>query len=251
MPIHVAIVEDDSAEAKKLSDAILRYAEEHRVSFRITRFEDAVSLLDHYTAAYDIIFMDISLPYMSGMDAAHRLRALDQTAILIFVTNLTQYAVEGYEVGALCYIVKPVNDYDLAMKLSRAVGKVPAARRAVLEFGAKGSTFRLDPDEIVYVESRGHHLTFHTRGGEYTQYSSLSKLETKLPKDRFARCNSCYLVNLDCVRAIKGYTAFLDGWALKISQPRKKAFVRALEDYLASHPEKSPMHEGPPDAGKR
>lgn len=237
MSIHIAIVEDDRTASETLSGCLLRYAEENHIHFQISTFHDAVSMLDNYTADYDIIFMDIRMPYLNGMDAAHRLRALDQKVILIFVTSLTQYAIEGYEVSALAYIVKPVKYYDFALKLSRAMSKVSLVNSSKFEIRTKTGTIRLDPQDIRYVESNGHHLTFHTLSGEYTQYSSLSKLEEQLSEFHFARCNSCYLVNLQYVRAIKGYTAILDSCELKISQPRKKAFVQAMEYYLAEHPD--------------
>ncbi len=232
MSIHVAIVEDDDTSTKTLSEYLLRYAEENHIQFRISAFDSAVSMLDNYTADYDIIFMDIRMPYMNGMDAAHRLRALDQKVILIFVTSLTQYAIEGYEVNAQSYIVKPAKYYDFAMKLSRAVNQVPAVNSAKFEIHTRAGTIRLDPNEIQYIESHGHRLTFHTFSGEYTQLSSLNKLEEQLSAFHFARCNSCYLVNLQYVSGIKGYTVFLKNCELKISQPRKKAFLQAFEQFL-------------------
>lgn len=240
MAIRVAIVEDDLTASNTLSDYLLRYAEENHIQFRITAFSNAISLLNNYTAEYDIIFMDIRMPYINGMDAAHKLRALDQKVLLIFVTSLTQYAIEGYEVNALNYIVKPINYYDFALKLTRAVSRVPQVNNATFSITTKNGVIRLDPEDIRYVESQGHHLTFHTLNGEYTQYSSLTKLEEKLLEHNFARCNSCYLVNLRYVRNIKGYTAILDNCELKISQPRKKLFVQALEYYWAEHPEAIP-----------
>lgn len=240
MAIRIAIVEDDQIASKTLTDYLNRYAEENPAQFRIRTFGDAVSLLDNYTAEYDIIFMDIRMPYINGMDAARKLRVLDQKVILIFTTSLTQYAIEGYEVDALSYIIKPIKYYDFALKLSRAIAKVPSVNNAKFEIRTKTRTIRLDPRDIRYVESNGHHLTYHTFSGEYTQYGSLSKLEETLSEFNFARCNSCYLVNLQYVREIKGYTVILDNCELKISQPRKKAFVRALEYYGAEHPESIP-----------
>ncbi len=234
MSIHVAIVEDDNAAAKTLSDYLLRYAEENRVRFQIRVFDNAVSLLDNYTAEYDIIFMDISMPYLNGMEASHRLRAMDQNVVLIFVTSLAQYAVEGYEVSAQSYIVKPVKYYDLAMKLSRAVSRIPAVNSTKFEIHTRAGTIRLDPQEIQYIESQGHRLTFHTLSGDYTQLNSLSKLEEQLSPFHFARCNSCYLVNLRYVSEVKGYTVFLNNIELKISQPRKKRFVETLNQYIDS-----------------
>lgn len=240
MAIRVAIVEDDQIASKTLTDYLHRYAEENHAQFRIRMFGDAVSLLDNYTAEYDIIFMDIRMPYINGMDAARKLRVLDQKVILIFTTSLTQYAIEGYEVDALSYIIKPIKYYDFALKLSRAVAKVPLVNNAKFEIHTKTHTIRLDPQDIRYIESNGHHLTYHTFSGEYAQYGSLSKLEEKLLEFNFARCNSCYLVNLRYVRNVKGYTAILDNCELKISQPRKKSFVQALEYYWAEHPESIP-----------
>ena len=118
------------------------------------------------------------------------------------------------------------------MKISRAVNQVPAVNSAKFEIHTRDGIIRLDPNEIQYVESQGHRLTFHTFSGDYTQLSSLNKLEEQLSAFHFARCNSCYLVNLQYVSGIKGYTVFLKNCELKISQPRKKAFVQAFERFL-------------------
>lgn len=231
MSIHIAIVEDDTTASKTLLDYLQRYSRENHTQFQISTFDNAVSILDRYAADYDIVFMDIRMPYLNGMDAAHKLRALDQKVILIFVTSLTQYAIEGYEVNALSYIVKPVKYYDFAMKLSRAVNQIPLLNGTELEIRTRAGTIRLDPREIQYAESQGHRLTIHTFNGDYVQFSSLSKLEGQLSGFHFARCNNCYLVNLRHVIRVKGYSVFLSNCELKISQPRKKAFVQALEQF--------------------
>lgn len=121
MIVHIALVEDDVKAAETIQKYLDRYEAENQIKFDVTTFSNAIPLLENYTADYDIIFMDIRMPYMNGMDAAHRLRAIDSKVILIFITSLTQYAVAGYEVEALDYIVKPVNYYDFALKLARAI----------------------------------------------------------------------------------------------------------------------------------
>lgn len=231
MAIRIAIVEDDEVASATLSSYLQRYAKENSIQFKTQVYGNAISLLNSYKAEFDIIFMDIRMPYINGMDAAHRLRALDQKVILIFVTSLTQYAVAGYEVDALDYIIKPVNYYDFALKLSRAVKRIPKVQSSQLIISTDAGIVRLDPDDIRYVETQGHHLIYHTLSGEYTQYSSLNKLEEKLEGFSFARCNSCYLVNLQYVRNVKGYVLTLDCGELKISQPRKKAFLQALSAF--------------------
>ena len=103
-----AIVEDNEAAAEKLAGFLERYANENNEVFEIIKFHDALDFLDGYRTVYDAVFMDIEMPGIDGMEAAHRLRRLDQKVILVFVTNMASYAVKGYEVNATDYIVKPV-----------------------------------------------------------------------------------------------------------------------------------------------
>lgn len=236
MAIKIAIVEDDKAASDTIKGYILRYSKENSLQFAITQYPDAVGLLDQYSAKYDIIFMDIQMPYLNGMDAAHRLRALDQKVILIFTTSLAQYAVEGYEVDALSYLVKPINYYEFAMKLGKAIKKVPFISAEVVVLNTKSGDIRLAQEDIRYVEISGHWVVYHTLGGDYSQYSSLSKVEELLSKAEFVRCNSCYLVNLLYVQQVNSMFAILDdGTELKISQPKKKTFVSALQKYHERH----------------
>lgn len=236
MAIKIAIVEDDKTASDAIKEYILRYGKENTLQFAITQYPDAVGLLDQYSAEFDIIFMDIQMPYLNGMDAAHRLRALDQKVILIFTTSLVQYAVEGYEVDALSYLVKPINYYEFAMKLGRAVKKVPFISAEVIVLNTKSGDIRLAQEDIRYVEISGHWVVYHTLGGDYSQYSSLSKVEELLSAAEFARCNSCYLVNLLYVQQINGMFVILDnGTELKISQPKKKTFTSALQKYRERH----------------
>lgn len=236
MAISIAIVEDDKTASETIKGFIERYGQENSLQFRITQYPDAVSLLDRYSAEHDIIFMDIQMPYLNGMDAAHRLRVLDQKVILIFTTSLMQYAVEGYEVDALFYLVKPINYYEFAMKLAKAVKKVPFISAADLIINTKSGDIRLSQEDIRFVEISGHWVVYHTLGGDYSQYSSLSKVEEQLSREEFARCNSCYLVNLQYVQRISGVLCVLDnGTELKISQPKRKAFLQTLEDYHRKH----------------
>ena len=229
--IQIAIVEDDRRSYEILKNYLNHYAQENSLEFEIHYFENAVALLDHYTAAYDIIFMDIQMPLMNGMDAAHRLRALDQIVLLIFVTNMTQYAISGYEVDALYYLVKPINYYDFALKLSRAIKKIPQKKPLNLMISTTEGMLRLDVNDIYYIETQRHLLIYHTSGGDYRQYGSLNKLETKIHHYGFARCNSCYLVNMKYVTHIKGYILYLGKTELKISQPRKKDFLQQLIEF--------------------
>lgn len=114
MAVRIAIVEDEKSAARALEQAIQRYGTENKVSFTIRVWHDPLLFLEEYQAEYDIVYMDIRMPALSGMETARNLRKMDRMVMLIFVTSLRQYALEGYTVGAFDYILKPVKYYDFA-----------------------------------------------------------------------------------------------------------------------------------------
>lgn len=228
----IAIVEDDKTQAESLKAYLLRYAAENGEAFTVRTFANAVGFLENYAAVYDIVFMDIKMPYLNGIAAAHKLRELDKDVLLFFITSLTQYAIRGYEVDALNYIVKPVEYNEFALKFRKAMDRLAGKKSVELLVSTDIGYKKLSPSEIYYVEVRGHHCKYHTANGEYKQYQSIRSIEEKLSPYGFARCNNCYLVNLRFVSSVKGYTAIVGGDELQISHPRKKEFMQRLTAFF-------------------
>ncbi len=232
MFVHVAIVEDEEIHQKILKEYLERYAKENGTAFNIDVFPNPILLLENYKPAYDLIFMDIQMPDINGMEAARRLRSVDQNVLLIFVTSLAQYAIEGYEVAAMDYILKPVQYFSFAMKLTKAIWRIDAEGGDALKVANNSGSSRLRLRDIQYIEISGHTITYRTLdGGSVSGTGTLSGVEERLKGKQFARCNSCYLVNLQYVGNVKGYQLLLkDGTELQISQPRKKGFMQALRE---------------------
>ena len=118
--LRVAIVEDDAGYANQLTEFLNRYGKENDEEIHLTIFRDGLDIVEDYQPVWDIILLDIEMPLLDGMSAAERIRALDPAVILIFITNMAQYAIKGYEVDAMDFVLKPVNYFAFNMKLHKA-----------------------------------------------------------------------------------------------------------------------------------
>ena len=232
--VRIAIVEDEQEQADRLESYIRRYADEHGIGTQVTVYSNVITFLEQYKAAVDIVYMDIMMPMMNGMDASRLLREKDDKVMLIFVTSMRQYAIKGYEVDASDFIVKPVAYPEFTLKFTRALSKIPQSEDNDILLRTEGGFVRLTPGRIRYVEVRGHHCVYHTDSDTYQQYQSMKAVEEALPKEYFARCNNFLLVNLAFVEKIDNLTVWVAGEALPISHPRKKPFSDAFAQFAGS-----------------
>lgn len=227
-----AIVEDDDACADQLQKHLTQFAEENSVEIRTDRFYDGLNFVEDYKAHWDLIFMDIEMPLLDGMSAAQRIREVDDSVLLIFITNLAQYAIQGYEVRALDYVLKPVNYYAFAMKMRKVIRILDQrTTQAVIVMDEEGNSRRVSLSEIQYIEVIGHQLIYHRSGEAFHSFGTMKKLEEEYGKD-FARCNNCYLVNLRYVDGFSGNDVIVGGERLQISRAKKKDFQQRVSDYF-------------------
>ncbi len=124
----IVIVEDQEETRENLNRFVRQYAQEQGLQVEISLIADGAEIAEHYTPGFDIIFMDVEMPRLDGFGAAEAIRAVDADVVLVFVTNMAQYAIRGYEVDALDYVLKPVNYYQFCTKLSRAIQRVQRRR---------------------------------------------------------------------------------------------------------------------------
>lgn len=232
--IKAIIVEDEKNESNRLSSFLKRFSEENSVVFDIKVFSSGLTFLSEYNTPADIVFMDIELPDVDGMEICRRLRKIDSKVIIIFVTNMAQYAVKGYEVDATDFIIKPIYYAEFAVKLKKAIDYISLNEDRFIMLSYYGMMRRLNVNEIYYVEVRSHNIIYHTERENIEMKGTLKDAEGILEKYGFSRCNNCYLVNLKHVVEICETMATLtDGSRLAVSRSKKKAFLKNLTDFWA------------------
>ena len=230
--MRIAIVDDDLSCVQVLQGHLKRFAAEAGVETTVTVHGNGISFLED-RHEYDVIFLDIDMPLMNGLDAARKLREKDEGAVLIFVTSLAQYALRGYEVNAMDFMVKPVSYSAFQFTMKRAEKASSGKKKAELVIETREGFVRRSADELLYVEVQGHNLTYHFPDGTITARGKLSSTEEKLRSSGFLRCNNCYLLNPRHIRTVKGYEVVIGGDTLAISHPRKKQFMEELGRWYA------------------
>ena len=230
--INIAIVEDEAMYAKQLQEFLQQYQKENGEVFNITVYSDGDQIVHKYKSQFDIILMDVEMKFMDGMSAAEEIRKADTEVVIIFITNMAQYAIRGYAVGALDYVLKPVPYFAFSQQLQKALGQLEKRERHYLAVAVDGGMRRLDAAEIYYLESEGHKVHFYTEKEDFVVPGTLKNYEEKLVGRAFARCNSGYLVNLAQVSGVQQDMVQVGPYTLQISRPRRKAFMAGLADYI-------------------
>lgn len=232
--IRIAIVEDEDSYAAQLEEFLRRYAQESGQQIAVCRFTDGDEIVEGYHHAYDIVLMDVEMKYMDGMTAAEEIRKVDPEVVIVFITNMAQYAIRGYAVDALDYVLKPVPYFAFSQQIQKAVNRLQKRRKTFLTVPLEGGLRRIDVAGIYYLESEGHRVRFYTETGDLATPGTLKAFEEKLAGKPFVRCNSGYLINLAQVMGVQQNTVQVGPYELQISRPRKKAFLEALADYIGS-----------------
>lgn len=231
--IHIAIVEDEPVYLRQLSDFLERFEKESGREIKVSVYRDGEDIIEDYRGDFDIILMDIQMRFMDGMTAAEKIRQWDQEVIIMFITNMTQYAVKGYEVDALYYLLKPVNYFDLSQKLERAFQRMRRRESHFLSIPVADGIQKLNIDTIYYIECQGHRLMYKTSVGEFISKGRLGDLEERLQDYGFFRGNKGYLINMKHVEGVRQDCCLIGGMQIPVSRLRKTKFMEALARYMS------------------
>ena len=230
--LRIAVVEDDKTYAAQLKEYLVRYGTEKNQKISVALFPDGEDIVTDYSAEFDIILMDVEMTFMDGMTTAERIREKDNEVVIIFITNMPQYAIQGYKVDALDYELKPISYFAFSQRIDRALTRVKKKEATYITVAQKGGKKKLNVDKICYVEVRDHDLIYHSTKGDIVTKSSMKEAEDTLGGTKFFRCNRCYLVNLEYVEDFRGNDVTVASDVIQVSRARKKAFMDALNDYM-------------------
>lgn len=229
----IVILEDDTAQARQVNDYLLRYQQEHtEFQYTAKTYNSGRPLLEAYQPDTDLLLLDIQLPDMLGIDVAREIRRRDSRVMIVFITNLAQYAIEGYSVQAFDYVLKPVNYFSFSKKLERAIRVLSHTGNDLkLEIKSKNGSRWIAVDEVTYIEVRSHELYIHTEQESIRQWGTLAQYEAQLKPLHFIRCNASFLVNLKYVRTVIKDQVEVGRDLLPISRTFRKDFLNTLAQY--------------------
>ena len=228
--MRIALVDDEQDMRRQLSGYVARYAKENGVELETVQFPSGDAILTGYEPVYDVIIFDVDMPGINGMDAARQVRAVDENVVILFVTNIAQYAINGYEVEAVDYIIKPIGYFDFALKFQRALRRVQKNQGQQMVLDSDAGMVRVDVSDILYVEVLAHYLIYHTETQDYRVRGSMKEHEEALRGYGFCRAHKSYLVNLRRIENIKGSVVLIGSTELPLGRAYKESL---MADYLS------------------
>lgn len=230
--MRIAIVEDEAAERSRLKEYADSYFSAKGMEAEYFLFEDGSCFLEQYPGRLDLVFLDIEMKQLDGIQTARRLREFDGHVQLLFVTRMIQYALEGYSVDAADFLVKPLRYPVFCSRMDRIVQKIRIVTPRFLMMKQGREEICCPVQQITYIESLSKKTIVHRKNQpDLYPTETLAALENMLKEEPFFRCHKSFLVNLNYIRNISPTEVLLDGVQVPVSKHRKKEFMQALANY--------------------
>lgn len=234
--ITVAICDDSKAMVEAVKVSLEEYAKERDRDLRIFTFYSGDELVENYSCNYDILFLDIKMPGIDGIQAAEKIRRKDKKIIIIFLTSLMQHALDGYKVRAANYIIKPIKKKRLMMEMDRWIEELAQREEPFITVHNDNGNYKILLKSISYIETYNRNLMIHTADGDILCYWKLKEMEARIKQYGFSRCHSSYLVNLFYVENIEKMDIKLSsGVVIPIGKSKKKDFMQELARYWGNN----------------
>lgn len=235
MPLQIGICDDRAEDRKKLSEALIAYDP----SFKIRHYSDGDSLLEdcwELKIPFDILFLDIYMPGLSGIETAVKLRTGMKDTKIIFVSSSNEHYPEAFDVFAFNYMIKPLDSSILSRILDQALVGTSGEHRQHISFSYKGTTYRIFCEDILYIESRDKTIFFNMADKTAIPcYAKLDDILKQLPEKSFIRCHQSFAVNIYHVSEMTDKLFRIDPAVISISKKYLKAAKDKYFEYLFTH----------------
>lgn len=233
--LRIAIVDDEITGIERITDCLKTYCEKNGLNCKIETFSRGDRLSFEYKPVYDIIFLDIEMEPINGIETARIIRKTDGNVVIIFVTKMAQCAVNGYEVDAMGFIVKPVDPKTVWLNLDKARRTISRSRGIDIVLTIDNGVKKLSSNSIYYVEISDHYLIYHTDEGDFSMRTrkTLGEAAKELGPS-FKQYSRCYLLNLNYVSRVDGTAVTVGNSEIFISRAKRKDIIQDMANYLGS-----------------
>jgi len=200
--MRIAICDDEQGMLKRLSDAISDWAETRKVQIDVLSYPSAEAFIFAWAdITFDLAFLDIQMKKMTGIELAKHIRKTDKNMLIVFLTSFNQYALKGYDVNALHYLIKPLSAAKLIPILDKAHKIWRSHQNATMLVPDGGGMMKIHYNDIIFISMLSHNAIIYTENKNYEMRKTANELIELLP-DYFIRCHRSYIINLfkvDCV----------------------------------------------------
>lgn len=231
----IAICDDEPQFLEELHKYLEQYKKDEKREFSIIEFTDGYDFLQKFRTEQniDVVILDVLMGSINGVNIAKEIRRIDENIKIIFLTSTFKYALEGYKVNAIRYILKPISYKKLNTELSYILELVEKENNEFIFEKTDAGFNKIYLKDIVYIETSGRNTLIHTLSQSIISYRSMKEHEKLLGRE-FFRCHMSYIVNMNYVKNVKQLDVFLlDGSLIPVSKYRRKAFIESLSDYLS------------------
>ena len=237
--MRIAICDGCSFDRELFADMLHDYFAGQPIRYELEQYENGSSLICDIEegAWFDVVFLDIYMNDLLGIDVARRLRAQQYDGEIVFLTASSDFAVDSYDVGAAGYLLKPHSLERLGKVMDRILQRFDIGTYQIRQ---RSMVVRIPFYEILYVESSNSKCILHRKdGNSYVIYKRLGEIEDELNEERFLRCHQSYLVNMDYIQQVDKQFTLTTGDTVLIRQRDLKVIREAYLGYVASRDEKN------------
>ena len=234
--MNIVICEDNIEELNIINEYIEQWSKNNNIKVKIDKYQSSESFLFEWTDynKYDIVFFDIKMKKVSGIELSNLVREKNKVVDIVFVTGMIEYALHGYKVSAMQYLLKPIKQDDIYSCLNKVLERIDSTDESskFMIIKTPKKSMKLNYDEIYYFEMFSPNIVIHTIKEEIALRKKISEIEKELKSSSFIRCHRSYIVNLKYVKSISKKTIILEN---EVNIPLSRNKYKEVNDYFINY----------------